>query len=245
MLNSIYMADMAMRAPVPTTTTVAGRFKPTPTGPVQFGAKTSGAGFRLMLTLVQAPNNPARAGLLPTTGVGALMFLATKKLNIHCSQLFMLFIRSWVQKQDLSFAPELQLFIVFIMLVQLLWHELTASTLGRLITFVIGTCVTPSKEIVKSARACWNTTNNPAKYKKAFIFERCNYKLTRARESVQRKTDVKLEKMNKLRGWRTFQRPCKQQLFRFCKQHLWILQKQGMVPNNQQGYRQEFQRQSS
>ena len=53
----MYKADAPKRKPVPTTTTVPPRFRPTPTGPVQFGARVKARGFNAV-TLTQEPIKP-------------------------------------------------------------------------------------------------------------------------------------------------------------------------------------------
>jgi len=72
--------------PVPTTTIVSPRLSPTPKGPSQFGANAKATLGSVTLSIPQDAMRPAKAGLLPTTGAGCLMFLATRKLNMHCSQ---------------------------------------------------------------------------------------------------------------------------------------------------------------
>jgi len=87
MLNRMYTAAMPIIAPVPTTTTVAPKLRPIPTGPVQLGGRANATAGRVILANVHDASNPARAGLLPTILEGGLMFFATRKLSMHCSQL--------------------------------------------------------------------------------------------------------------------------------------------------------------
>jgi hypothetical protein len=58
MLKRRYIPAIPIRAPVPTTTTVAPRLRPTPSGPSQLGASVRATAGRLMLAFAQAPSKP-------------------------------------------------------------------------------------------------------------------------------------------------------------------------------------------
>jgi len=164
------------KKPVPTTTIVSARLSPTPTGPSQFGASVTASAGCVVLPIVtlstpQAAMRPAKAGLLPTTGEGCLMFLATRKLNMHCSQPASAVSSSYVQKQAVLFCCPLQVCISWIGDEQDDAQEVTASTLGKSMIVIMSTCVILLVKEVKNVLFGDNCARAPTAKKPAKTIE--------------------------------------------------------------------------